>query len=105
MALTSRAMLAIHLRDALENWQAGPLSGPWEDLVEDLSTAIDDGKLELGQAARLDHLLRRTCEPEGRDGCSVCDCPIPGVSHPVFGGCPDLRLHDRSDDGKCRYCR
>jgi hypothetical protein len=105
MALNSEQALAFHLRMALEQWTGDTLSGPWDGIITLLSRALDDGRLSLETAARLDFLLRRTTGDNDPTECEVCDCPLPGLAHAPFGGCPDLRLHDRSDDGLCRYCR
>jgi hypothetical protein len=80
--ITSRANLEFYLRTALEQWTKEYLGGPWDDLVGVLSKVIDDGSLSLEQAARIDYLLRATTGMDLRSpDCSVCDCPMAGLSH------------------------
>lgn len=105
MALSSELQLAFHLRVAFDQWQRDSVGGPWDDIIGLLARIVDAGQLDLETAGRLDFLLRRTTADNDPTVCSVCDCPVPGLSHAPTGGCPDLRLHERSDDGKCRYCR
>jgi hypothetical protein len=102
--LNSELALAFHLRMALEQWQGDTLSGPWDEFIARLAKVIEEGALSLPDASRLDFLLSRTGQNDYLE-CPTCDCPCPGLAHPPFGGCPDLRLHERSDDGRCRYCR
>lgn len=104
MALSSEYQLAFHLRVAFDQWQGDTVGGPWDDIIGLLARIVDKGELDLESASRLDFLLRRTSNTEPAE-CGVCGCPVPGLSHPVTGGCPDERLHERSDDGLCRYCR
>lgn len=101
----SEITLAFHLRVALEQWMGDSLSGPWDGVISVVAHALDTGALDLEAAGRLDFLLRRTTGDNDPARCWVCDCPVPGLSHPPTGGCPDVRLHSRSADGKCRYCR
>lgn len=103
--VNSRTNLVFHLRSAIEQWLDEYVSnGPYEDLIHELATVVDAGELSLTAAARIDALLRATTGKE-QDKCGVCECPLPGLSHPPSGGCPDVRLHELTPDKKCRYCR
>lgn len=101
----SAAALAFHLRVAFDQWNGDTVGGPWDGIITLLARIVDSGQLDLESAGRLDFLLRRTTGDNDPTVCLVCDCPVPGLAHPPVGGCPDIRLHERSDDGKCRYCR
>lgn len=107
MALSSELQLAFHLRVAFDQWQRDSVGGPWDDIIGLLARIVDAGQLDLESATRLDFLLRRTTGDNDPATCTVCGCNAPGLSHGTLGvgGCPDLRLHERSDDGLCRYCR
>lgn len=75
------------LRRALEDWQGDCLSGPWDDIIALLASAIADGDIGLDEAARLRFLLHRTGQdPDGQ--CPTCECPAPGLTHALAEGRP-----------------
>lgn len=81
-----RDQLVEGIRDTVERYLGDSITeGPWEDFIGELTQCIADGEITLGQAARMDHLLRRTRGDEGRTACDTCSCPVPGLSHREHG--------------------
>jgi hypothetical protein len=68
------------LRQALDNYFGGMVSGPWEKVIEALAETIQAGHISLEMAAHLNLLLLRTTS-DAPDTCQTCDCPCPGMAH------------------------
>lgn len=60
------------LRQALENYMGGMLTGPWDRVIEQLALTVQDGQLTLERAARINLALART-DCDSPDTCEVCD--------------------------------
>jgi hypothetical protein len=70
------------LRQAFENYNGGSMvSGPWEVLIESIAKAVDEAKLDLPTAAKLQLALERTQGGQAPDHCATCECPYPGQRH------------------------
>ena len=68
------------LRQAIENYFGGTVTGPWDKVIEELAAIIERGELGLESAAHLNLLLART-GADSPDTCAVCDCPYPDQAH------------------------
>lgn len=84
MALEHRRLWQLEgdLRQALENYCGGAVSGPWDDLIDDLARMVHCGQLDLEQATRLGQLVAQTRGGKSPDRCEVCRCPAVGMVHP-----------------------
>lgn len=60
------------IRQALENYMGGMVSGPWDKFIEGLAEVIHAGHLSLEAAAHLNLLLAKTGH-DAPDECAVCD--------------------------------
>ena len=70
------------LRNAIETYLHESVSGPWDQLIEELASAIEAGTIDLAWAARVKLLLERTQGGPVPDVCDVCECPYPDQVHP-----------------------
>jgi hypothetical protein len=68
------------LRQALENYFGGVVTGPWDKVITALAETVEAGHLNLEMAAHLNLLLQRTTA-DSPDTCAVCDCPYPDQAH------------------------
>ncbi len=78
--MTSREILETNLLRALDDWQGDTLSTPWDGIVAIVAEAVDNGRLTLEGASRLDFLLRSTTSADMfPPPCPACDCPKSGL--------------------------
>ena len=77
----SRWHLEGDLRNAIEMYMHGPVSGPWDQLIEEFASAVEAGTIDLAWATRVKLLLERTQGGQAPDVCDVCDCPYPDQAH------------------------
>jgi hypothetical protein len=84
VAVTDRRLWQLEgdLRQAFENYCGGTVSGPWDDLIDDLAKMVHCGQLDLEQATRLGQHLARTQGGTSPERCEVCRCPAAGMVHP-----------------------
>jgi hypothetical protein len=68
------------IRQALENYMGDMVDGPWDDVIDEIAGAIEDGEITAASAARLDLALQRT-QGAKYPACPVCTCPCPGMNH------------------------
>jgi hypothetical protein len=64
------------LRQALENYFGGMVSGPWDKVVEAFAEVVQAGHMNLEMAAHINLLLLRTTADDPGT-CAVCDRDYP----------------------------